>query len=112
MAVKALSLSGTHVVQAKALAIAPVVQRKKEKDDAEDKRWQSGPASSLAGSFDAGAEVDARLSESKGGGSPLPDPVRAYTEPRFGANSSAVRVHTVIQQKGSPPLQTKKGKRK
>src|SRR5262249_58698482 len=36
----------------------------------------------------------------KGRGSPLPDPVRAYMEPRFGTDFSTVRVHT-----GSDALQ-------
>ena len=55
---------------------------------------QAKSAASLAGSFDAGGEIESRLSQSKGGGSPLPDPVRAYMEPRFGVDFSHVRVHT------------------
>src|SRR5262249_48178943 len=51
-------------------------------------------AGSLTGSFEAGAEVETQVSLSKGRGSPLPDPVRAFMEPRFGADFSAVRVHT------------------
>jgi phage-related protein len=49
---------------------------------------------SLAGSFQAGEVVESRLSQSKGQGSPLPDSVRAYMEPRFGVDFSHVRVHT------------------
>ena len=38
--------------------------------------------------------LENRLSNSKGGGSPLPDEVRSFMEPRFGADFSGVRVHT------------------
>ena len=46
------------------------------------------------GSFEAGSEVESRLAGRKGGGSPLPDGVRAFMEPRFGADFGGVRVHT------------------
>jgi len=84
------------VVQAKPLivSIAPIVRRQKGKDDEEDKRLQSKSAGSPAGGFDAGEEVEARLSQSKGGGSPLPESVRTYMEPRFGVDFGRVRVHT------------------
>jgi hypothetical protein len=38
--------------------------------------------------------LESRLSSSQGGGSPLPDEVRSFMEPRFGADFSQVRVHT------------------
>jgi Domain of unknown function (DUF4157)/Peptidase_C39 like family len=38
--------------------------------------------------------LENRLSNSKGGGSPLSDEVRSFMEPRFGADFSGVRVHT------------------
>ncbi|MBD2072903.1 DUF4157 domain-containing protein [Phormidium sp. FACHB-592] len=38
--------------------------------------------------------LESRLSSSQGGGSPLPDEVRTFMEPRFGADFSQVRVHT------------------
>jgi hypothetical protein len=38
--------------------------------------------------------LETQIGRSKGQGSPLPDPVRAYMEPRFGADFSDVRVHT------------------
>lgn len=95
---QAASLGGPEniAVQTKPLAllITPNVQRQKEKDDEENKPLQSKSAESLVGSFDAGEEVEARLSQSKGRGSPLPESVRAYMEPRFGADFSDVRVHT------------------
>lgn len=52
---------------------------------------KGGPDS---GSFEAGAGVESQLSQSKGNGSPLPDHVRNFMEPRFGADFSQVRVHT------------------
>jgi Domain of unknown function (DUF4157) len=95
---QAASLGGPEntAVQTKPLAvlITPNVQRQKEKDDEEDKPLQSKSAGSLAGSSDAGEEVEVRLSQSKGGGSPLPESVRTYMEPRFGVNFGHVRVHT------------------
>ena len=95
---QASSLDGlqSHAVQAKPLtvSIVPIVRRQKGKDDEEDKRIQSKSAVSPAGGFDAGEEVEARLSQSKGGGSPLPESVRTYMEPRFGVDFSHVHVHT------------------
>ena len=65
----------------------------------EAKEEETGPiqtktATPLSGSFEAGADVESRLSQSKGQGSPLPDPVRSYMEPRFGVDFSHVRTHT------------------
>jgi hypothetical protein len=47
-----------------------------------------------AGGNEASGDLESRLNTSKGGGSPLAPEVRAFMEPRFGANFSAVRVHT------------------
>ncbi|MGE0642591.1 MAG: DUF4157 domain-containing protein [Nitrospira sp.] len=44
--------------------------------------------------FEVGAVFENQVSRSKGGGSPLPDHVRGYMEPRFGVDFSGVRVHT------------------
>jgi len=44
--------------------------------------------------FQADGNVESQLGSSKGGGSPLPDDVRSFMEPRFGADFSQVRVHT------------------
>ena len=38
-------------------------------------------------------DLESRLSQSQGSGSPLPDEVRGFMEPRFGADFSQVRVH-------------------
>ncbi|MBD1847212.1 DUF4157 domain-containing protein [Cyanobacteria bacterium FACHB-63] len=39
-------------------------------------------------------DLESRLTQSQGGGSLLPDEVRSFMEPRFGADFSQVRVHT------------------
>jgi hypothetical protein len=44
--------------------------------------------------FQAQPRLEQQLDSSKGGGAPLPDDVRAFMEPRFGADFSQVRVHT------------------
>lgn len=124
--------------------------RQPETEEEETKPLQAKSAGARSDTFEAGADVETQVSLSKGRGSPLPDPVRAYMEPRFGVDFSQVRVHTdsdaiqmnrdvgaqafthgsdiyfgesrsptnleltahelthVIQQTGSPPLQTKK----
>jgi hypothetical protein len=40
------------------------------------------------------SNIESQLSVTKGGGSPLPNEVRSFMEPRFGADFSQVRVHT------------------
>ncbi|MBW4520182.1 MAG: DUF4157 domain-containing protein [Scytolyngbya sp. HA4215-MV1] len=45
-------------------------------------------------SASASPALESRLNASKGNGSPLPDGVRSFMEPRFGADFSQVRVHT------------------
>ncbi len=85
------------------VAISPFVQREMgggmEEEETSDKEKETEPiqaksAESLSGSFEAGPDVESRLSQSKGSGSPLPDSVRAYMEPRFGVDFSHVRAHT------------------
>jgi hypothetical protein len=46
------------------------------------------------GESQAGSNIESQLSSSKGGGSPLPDDVRSFMEPRFNSEFSHVRVHT------------------
>ena len=83
-------------VQAKRLdgTSLETLQRQAAAQEEDHDSIQAKSTASLAGSFDAGTEVESRLSQSKGGGSPLPDPVRAFMEPRFGVDFSHVRVHT------------------
>jgi hypothetical protein len=70
------------------------LQRQPEMEEEEKKPIQARAAGSQAHSFEAGDDVESRLTQSKGGGSLLPDSVRAYIEPRFGTDFSHVRVHT------------------
>lgn len=84
-------------VQTKALAdsITPLVQREIASEE-EEEAVQTKPALQRAedSSFDASSSLESRLSSSKGGGSPLPDDVQGFMEPRFGNKFDNVRVHT------------------
>jgi hypothetical protein len=88
-------------VQTKPLAasITPLVQREtapaeleEEKEPVQMKRSLQRAAED--GSFQASSDIESQLNSSKGGGSPLPNEVRTFMEPRFGADFSQVRVHT------------------
>jgi hypothetical protein len=74
------------------------LQRQPEADEKEkekeEKPIQAKSAGSKFSTFEAGGDIETQLSQSKGRGSPLPDPVRTYMEPRFGVDFSDVRVHT------------------
>ena len=61
----------------------------------EEEELQAKPAvqRSSADGFEAGAEIEQQLEANRGGGSPLPNETRAFMEPRFKADFSAVRVH-------------------
>ena len=76
------------------------MQRQPETEEEDAEPIQTKSAGSLADSFEAGADVETQVSLSKGRGSSLPEPVRAYMEPRFGMDFSHVHVHT-----GSDALQ-------
>ncbi len=73
----------------KALSITPVVQRQVEP---KVQMWQL--LQRAGGGNEASGDLESRLNASKGGGSALAPEVRAFMEPRFGADFSAVRVHT------------------
>lgn len=90
-------------VQAKPLVetITPIVQRQEalEEDEPiqakcenceEEEQVQRSPN----GVPQVQTDLESRLNASKSGGSPLPDEVRSFMEPRFGADFSRVRVHT------------------
>ena len=68
--------------------------RQPSKEEEEPEANQPKSAGSLSDSFEAGDDVESRLSQSKGSGSQLPDAVRTYMEPRFGVDFSHVRIHT------------------
>jgi hypothetical protein len=71
----------------------PLVQRQ---EVPEEEEVQTKPLVQRRGdgSFEASPELESHLAAHKGGGSPLPEDVRAYMEPRFGADFGGVRVHT------------------
>ena len=54
----------------------------------------------MAGSFDAGHDVEQQITASSRGGDPLPAKLRSDLEPRFGTDFSGVRVHTDAQSDG------------
>ncbi len=62
--------------------ITPLVQRR---------------VSGLAGSFEAGDDVERQLTSASGQGTPLPPKLRSELEPKFDADFSKVRVHTGAQ---------------
>lgn len=72
-------------------SITPVVQRQVD----EQVQMRSLVQRAFqAGGNEASGDLESRLNASKGGGSALAPEVRAFMEPRFGADFSAVRVHT------------------
>jgi hypothetical protein len=75
----------------KAQSITPVVHR--QVDEQVQMRQLVQRAFQTGGSEVSG-DLESRLNASKGGGSALAPEVRAFMEPRFGADFSAVRVHT------------------
>ncbi len=95
-------------LQAKPLAsaITPLIQRipappPEEKEPAESQVQRVAAEEdelqtkrgSAADSFEMGDDFAGRVAATRGGGAPLPDPVRTFMEPRFGADFSGVRVH-------------------
>jgi len=80
----------TEAVQMQPLvnSITPLVQRQTAEDSQQVHLKLNGSSSQ------ASSSVESRLADSKGGGSALPDDVRSFMEPRFGADFSSVRVHT------------------
>jgi hypothetical protein len=91
----------TPPLQTKPLAasLTPLAQQQAMPEE-EQKEEQPGQMQSTlqraAGeeSVDAGPSIEQQLGQSSGPGSPLPESVRSYMEPRFGADFSGVRVHT------------------
>ncbi|HBB30832.1 MAG TPA: hypothetical protein DDZ80_21870 [Cyanobacteria bacterium UBA8803] len=72
-------------------SITPLVQR--QEDESVQMRSQLQRAFEPGGN-EASLDLESRLNASKGRGSSLAPSVRAFMEPRFGADFSAVRVHT------------------
>jgi len=80
------------------LAQAKLIQREvlPGQEDEEENLAQTKPSQQTSpdAGFQAGDNLENRLNSSQGGGSLLPDEVRSFMEPRFGADFSQVRVHT------------------
>ena len=70
----------------------PLVQRQAEEE--EELQTKSLVQRRAEGGFEVGGALEERLTALRGDGSSLPGDVRAYMEPRFGADFSNVRVHT------------------
>jgi hypothetical protein len=72
------------------------LQRKCSACEQEEDKVQPKASSESAGDggLQAGDNIESRLNSSKSGGNPLPNEVRLFMEPRFGADFSQVRVHT------------------
>ena len=72
-------------------SITPVVHRRV---DEQVQMYSPVQRAFQAGGTQASGDLESRLNASKGGGSALAPEVRAFMEPRFGADFSSVRVHT------------------
>jgi hypothetical protein len=78
------------------------VQRKCSKCQEEEEqekgiqRKETAPESGML-QAKANSSLESRLAANAGGGSALPDDVRSFMEPRFGADFNSVRVHTDSQ---------------
>jgi Domain of unknown function (DUF4157)/Lipase (class 3) len=70
------------------------IQREELPEDEEEIQTKQSPTPHSPSGATATPSLENQLSSSKGGGSPLPDEVRSFMEPRFGADFSGVRVHT------------------
>ena len=84
----------TEAVQMQPLvnSITPLVQRSSGEE--EEVQMKSGAKQASGGSSVGSSSIESRLASSKGGGSALPDDVRSFMEPRFGADFSNIKVHT------------------
>jgi hypothetical protein len=71
-------------------SLGGAIQREVMPDEEEEVQAKRSSGSDL----EAGADFESRLGSSKSSGSPLPEDVRSFMEPRFGADFSGVRVHT------------------
>ena len=77
--------------KAKGLTGYPVQKGAIEKEEKLQKKEASGSTP------DVTPELESSISAIRGGGQPLPESVRAFYEPRFGADFGQVRVHTGSQ---------------
>ncbi|MBE9225436.1 DUF4157 domain-containing protein [Phormidium sp. LEGE 05292] len=74
-------------------SISRLVQRQTA-EDSEELQMKLGLQRAANNTCQASPSIENNLANSKDGGSPLPEEVRSFMEPRFGADFSSVRVHT------------------
>jgi hypothetical protein len=88
------TVEDTEAVQMQPLvnSISPLVQRKSGTE--EEVQMKSEVHQASDGSSVASSSIENRLASSKGGGNALPDNVRRFMEPRFGADFRNIKVHT------------------
>jgi len=86
-----LASSITPLVQRDTAPVEPEENLEEEPEPVPPKLLQRAGEN---GSFQASSDIESQLNSNKGGGSPIPDEVRSFMEPRFGADFSGVRVHT------------------
>ena len=93
-----LAASITPLVQRQQIetTVQPKCSQCEQEEREQEEQVQTKPSVQRAatGNINGGSELESQLSSSKGGGSSLPDEVRSFMEPRFGADFSSVRVHT------------------
>ena len=84
-----------EVVQAQRVGgqITPLVQRQVEEEDEEEEQEAIRASSETGRTPVITPEMSAQIEALRGGGRPLPEPVRAFFEPRFGCDFSRVRIH-------------------
>jgi hypothetical protein len=75
------------------LQMSPLVQRQEPEEEELLQMRSLGQRDGREG-FQASANVERKLTSLRGTGSPLPDDVRAFMEPRFGADLGGVRLHS------------------
>ncbi len=70
------------------------LQREAMPDEEEEPIQMARAGAANMDSFEVGEGLEGQIQSSKGGGSPLSSDLRAFMEPRFGADFSAVRLHS------------------
>ncbi|NJM23483.1 MAG: DUF4157 domain-containing protein [Richelia sp. SM1_7_0] len=84
----------TELVQPSGLVKSITKQVQRQIQNKDKIQTKAGLQRSANGNLQASLTLESSLANSQGSGSQFPDSVRAFMEPRFGADFSAVRVHT------------------
>ena len=92
----ACSQAEEETIQAKPISdqITPLVQRQIEEDETEDLLQTKSAFGRIPA---VTSHVASAIASMQGGGQPLPEVERAFFEPRYGHDFSAVRIHTGSQ---------------